>query len=117
MLVTLRNSGANGIQYNKITKDEVLLKLANEADNGGGFDMFFQHIDLDSFVIQKEDLVLLHLNLNESMMSGEKRYEIILETDTRHYRLYYHNGKPGFFKKLFQYFYPDDADAQVEELI
>ena len=126
MLITLRNSGADGIQYTPVINDGLMVDILNkisESNNGDSIlsDRFLKFTELDSFIIkQGVEPTLLHLNVSEHGWGGEKelRYEIHLEIEKAHYRLLYYDGqKPGFFKKLFTLFYPEMAEKQIEELV
>lgn len=121
MLITLRNSGALGIQYHKIINPSLLKDILEKPDDNIGLhDAFLSSTQLDSFVVMKDDITLLHLNVSENGYgdSAKNMYEIIIEADKKHYRLYYGTkGKPDFFKILFKYFYPEQAEIQVEELV
>ncbi len=125
MLITLRNSGAIGIQYTPVIDDKLKLEILIEnekADNHSPlYDIFLKGQQLDAFVVDSDITpTILNMQFEENSWQGEKndRYEIHLEVDRCHYRLYYEaNVKPDFFKKLFKEFYPAMADKQVEELV
>lgn len=125
MLITLRNSGALGIQYTPVIDDKLKLEIIKEnekADNHSDiYDLFLKGQQLDAFVVDtKIKPTIFNMEVSENGWGNEKnnRYEIHLEVDKCHYRLYYGaNDKPDFFKKLFKSFYPDMADKQVEELV
>lgn len=125
MLITLRNSGAMGIQYTPVIEDKLKFDIVKESEKAEHhspmYDIFLKGQQLDSFIVDSNITpTILNLEFNEGSSFGEKndRYEIHLEVDRCHYRLYYEaNVKPDFFKKLFKAFYPEMADKQVEELI
>jgi len=125
MLITLRNSGAEGIQYTPVIDDKLKLEILLEQEKADRhsplYDIFLKGQQLDAFVVDSAvQPTLLTMTVDENGWGGEKndRYEIHLEVNSCHYRLYYEkNVKPDFFKKLFKAFYPEMADKQVEELI
>ena len=125
MLITLRNSGADGIQYTPVIDDklkfDILLETQKADSHSPMYEIFLKGCELDSFIVDSSVTpTLLNMQFEENNWSGEKnnRYEIHLEVDKCHYRLYYAaNVKPDFFKILFREFYPEMADKQVEELV
>lgn len=128
MLITLRNSGAKGIQYTRVIDDSLkleMLLLVEKSDKNSFLEKlyhsFLEETELNAFIIDSTIIpTVLHLVVKEHSWNGDKNlmYEIHLEVNKSHYRLYYEsNVKPDFFKKLFTIFYPEMANNQVEELI
>lgn len=118
MLITLRNSGAETIFFNKNYNPETLLKIKNEMNP------LLDPKNIDSFVLDIKNIKIEQLLLVEQTTyqqrskNDPKKYYISIETDTSTYRLYYEEGvKPDFFKFLFKKIYPTMAENQIEELI
>lgn len=126
MLITLRNSGAKWIHCTDNYDDEltfkILDKIAVSEANGGGdiYHSMLKSTNIESFIVDKNGFEFIHLeNKSERsyMSSDNKQYNIKIKYSDRFYDLYYGEVKPDFFKVLFKYFYPEQADKQVEELV
>jgi len=124
MLITIRNSGAESITHTPKLENKLLIEILHTLDkpdtNHHSYDMFLEGSNIESFVIDKSTKPLLHLMVTGDEWVGDnsKHYKILLETEKDKYIFHYPiNNKPDFFKRLFKYFYPEDADKQVEELV
>ena len=115
MLISLRNSGAKNIRQTKVISDEVAEKILS-ADVVST-DFFFKENEIEMFVVPYVVPELLQMQKNKTF-NGGIFYVIDLVIGKTMYKLKYDVGvKPDFFKVLFKFFYPDQAEKQIEELI
>lgn len=117
MLISLRNSGASGIHFHKIVDPHQLMEIltVDKEHRDDLHTLLLRPIHLDSFVLEPNKVTNLLLKFEPP--AGKDFYEIIIETDIGRFRLWYKDGRPDFFKRLFKYCYPMMAESQVEELI
>ena len=116
MLISLRNSGAKNIRQTKVISDEVAEKILKSSDISST-DFFFKDNEIEMFVVPYVVPELLQMQKNKTF-HGDIFYVIDLVIGKTMYKLKYDVGvKPDFFKVLFKFFYPDQAEKQIEELI
>ena len=119
MLISLRNSGAAGIQFYKVVDPHQLMEIitVDKEHKDDVHTILLKPINLDSFVLDPNKVNVLLLKHDNGYSSNDKLYEIFIETTDGRFRLWYNKGRPDFFKRLFKYCYPEIANEQVEELV
>lgn len=118
MFISLRNSGASTILFNKSMDPETIIKILDyEEKNRHILEQFIESQCVESFVLPHDLVTNIHLVNEGSTYSQDKRYRIFINTTLGTYRLLYNDEVPGFFKKLLNTIYPEIMDKQIEELI
>ena len=116
MLISLRSSGAKYIYQSRVISDDIAEKILKSSDISST-DFFFKENEIEMFVVPFVVPELLQMQKNKTF-HGDIFYSIDLIVGKIKYRLKYNaEVKPDFFKVLFKFFYPDQAEKQIEELI